>query len=99
MTAETLERGYRRAYRDFYGWGSILKGAWTKERWGGRLRHIAYAGGWKKFDPLWGWVIQARHVSNFRPMLEAILKGFGPAEARAAYPGRCNAFPATQDAS
>ena len=31
MTAETLEAGYWRAYRDFYRWGSIFRGAATRE--------------------------------------------------------------------
>ena len=30
MSAETLEAGYWRAYRDFYRWSSIGRGAWTK---------------------------------------------------------------------
>src|SRR6266511_1644099 len=30
MSAESLEAGYWRAYRDFYRWGSIFRGAWTK---------------------------------------------------------------------
>src|SRR2546427_1398530 len=30
MTPEALEAGYWRAYRDFYKWGSIWKGAWAK---------------------------------------------------------------------
>ncbi len=51
--AEALEAGYWRAYRDFYRWGSILRGASHKETWTGRLRHVAYAGGWKKLEPMW----------------------------------------------
>jgi radical SAM superfamily enzyme YgiQ (UPF0313 family) len=77
MTAETLERGYWRAYRDFYRWRSILKGAWAKEGLAARLRHVAYAGGWKKFEPLWDWVIRARRVSKALPVLEGVLAGFG----------------------
>ena len=77
MTAEALEAGYWRAYRDFYRWGSILKGAWAKEDMAGKLRHIAYATGWKKFEPLWDWVIRAKRISNFLPMLETILAGQG----------------------
>jgi hypothetical protein len=30
----------------------------------GALRHIAYAAGWKKFEPMWDWVIQAKRVSK-----------------------------------
>jgi radical SAM superfamily enzyme YgiQ (UPF0313 family) len=77
MTAEALEAGYWRAYREFYRWGSIFRGAWAKEGWGGRLRHLAYAGGWKKFEPLWDWVIRAKRVSQMLPVLEALLAGPG----------------------
>lgn len=77
MTQRVLEAGYWQAYRDFYSWGSILRGAWAKEDWSGRLRHIAYAGGWKKFEPLWDWVIRAKRVSNTLPLLESILTSFG----------------------
>jgi len=73
MTPEQLETGYWRAYRDFYRWGSILRGASTKPSWRGGLRHLAYAGGWKKFEPLWDWVIRARNVSRALPVLEAVL--------------------------
>ena len=31
LTPEELEAGYWRAYRDFYRWGSIFRGAMTKE--------------------------------------------------------------------
>jgi radical SAM superfamily enzyme YgiQ (UPF0313 family) len=77
MTAETLEKGYWQAYRDFYRWGSILQGARTKENILGFLRHAAYAGGWKKFEPLWDLVIKLQRVSNFLPFLEGVLNGFG----------------------
>jgi radical SAM superfamily enzyme YgiQ (UPF0313 family) len=77
MTAEALESGYWRAYRDFYRWGSIFKGARTRAGWGERLRHLAYTGGWKKFEPLWDFIIRAKRVANMLPMLEAVLAGFG----------------------
>jgi radical SAM superfamily enzyme YgiQ (UPF0313 family) len=77
LTPDALEAGYWRAYRDFYRWGSIFRGAWTKEDTLGRLRHVAYAGGWKKFEPMWDWVIRARRVTHLLPMLETILSGFG----------------------
>jgi len=68
-----LEAGYWQAYRDFYRWGSILQSAWMKETWQGRLRHLAYAGGWKKFEPLWNLVIRLRHLGAFLPVLESTL--------------------------
>src|SRR6185295_5533205 len=59
MSPEALETGYRRAYRDFYKWSSIVRGAQAKTSWSEAARHFAYAAGWKKFEPLWDWVIRA----------------------------------------
>jgi radical SAM superfamily enzyme YgiQ (UPF0313 family) len=73
LTPSELETGYWRAYRDFYRWGSILRGAATKDALRGRLRHIAYAGGWKKFEPLWDLLIRSRQVLHALPLLEATL--------------------------
>ncbi|MBN2145959.1 MAG: B12-binding domain-containing radical SAM protein [Anaerolineales bacterium] len=75
MTPDTLERGYWQAYRDFYRWGSILRSAWSEDGWGERLRHLAYAGGWKKLEPLWDAVIRLQRVTNFLPILETVLQG------------------------
>jgi radical SAM superfamily enzyme YgiQ (UPF0313 family) len=77
MSPAELEAGYWRAYRDFYRWGSILRGAATKETVGGWLRHAAYAAGWKKFEPLWDLAIRAKRVGHALPVLEAVLAGFG----------------------
>jgi radical SAM superfamily enzyme YgiQ (UPF0313 family) len=77
MTADELEAGYWRAYRNFYRWGSILRGARTKQTLAGALRHVAYAAGWKKFEPLWDVVIKAKRVFRLLPVLEAVLEGFG----------------------
>ncbi len=77
MTAQALEAGYRRAYQQFYSWGSIWRGARTKSTWAGRLRHLAYAGGWKKFEPLWDGIIRAGRVSRALPLLERVLDGVG----------------------
>jgi hypothetical protein len=57
-----LEAGYWRAYRDFYRWGSILRGASTQQSLRKRLRHIGYAAGWKKFEPLWDVAIRTGQV-------------------------------------
>ena len=77
MAPGTLEAGYWRAYRNFYRWGSIWKGAATKESALGKLRHVAYAGGWKKLEPMWDWVLRLKRASALLPMLEAILADFG----------------------
>jgi radical SAM superfamily enzyme YgiQ (UPF0313 family) len=77
LSAERLEAGYWHAYRRFYQWSSIFKGASSKSTWVERARHVAYSGGWKKFEPLWDFAIRARRVTHMLPTLEAILEGFG----------------------
>ena len=81
MTPRQLEEGYWRAYQRFYRWGAIWSGAATKPDLAGRLRHLAYAAGWKKFEPAWDLVIRLRRVAGLRPLLEAILEGRDPARA------------------
>ncbi len=73
MSPQALEAGYWRAYREFYRWGSIFHAAGTKETILGKLRHLAYSAGWKKFEPLWDWVIRTKRVAYFLPVLEDIL--------------------------
>ena len=77
MTAEELERGYRRAYREFYRWSSIARGACAHGRVIAGLRHAAYAAGWKKFEPLWDLVIRTKRAGMMLPILETILSEFG----------------------
>jgi radical SAM superfamily enzyme YgiQ (UPF0313 family) len=84
MSAEQLEAGYWRAYRDFYRWSAIWRGAAGKPA-AQRLRHLAYAGGWKKFEPLWDVLIRSRQVLRALPLLETTLslprRGSGPASS------------------
>lgn len=80
MMPERLEEGYWQAYRDFYRWGSILRGAWTKGQWAERVRHVAYAGAWKKCEPMWQWIIRAKRVRHMLPLLESVLSGADSSE-------------------
>jgi radical SAM superfamily enzyme YgiQ (UPF0313 family) len=73
MSAQQLEDGYHWAYRRFYEWGSILRGARAHGGARAGLRHMAYAGGWKKFEPLWDLVIRAKRAGMMLPVLETIL--------------------------
>lgn len=82
MTPEQLEEGYWRAYRNFYRWPAIFAGARTKSTFVKAARHVAYSAGWKKFEPLWDWVIRAKRAGGMRPVLESILKGFGTLSSR-----------------
>lgn len=76
MSAETLEQGYLRSYREFYRWKNIFASARVESGPAELLRHLGYVGGWKKFEPLWNWVIRAKHVTDLLPVLERVLAGF-----------------------
>ena len=82
MTPTQLEEGYWRAYAAFYQWSAIWRGASSKANATAQLRHFAYAAGWKKFEPLWDWLIRAKRVAQALPLLETVLRGLGdnPAE-------------------
>jgi radical SAM superfamily enzyme YgiQ (UPF0313 family) len=79
MTPDELLAGYRRAYRDFYAWGSILRGAAGQRTIHQKARHLTYAGGWKRFEPFWDAIIRSRRVSAMLPLLETTLDAFGRA--------------------
>jgi len=53
--------------------GQFIQGAWKKPEIVDKLRHLAYAGGWKKFEPLWDIAIKLKRVTNFLPLLEGVL--------------------------
>ncbi|MFX4543574.1 hypothetical protein ABTA76_20200, partial [Acinetobacter baumannii] len=46
--------------------------------------HLAYAGGWKKFEPMWDVLIRSRNVTRMLPMLETVLAAFGKFESASA---------------
>jgi radical SAM superfamily enzyme YgiQ (UPF0313 family) len=85
LTPEALEAGYRRAYRDFYSWRSILRAAATHDSPFAALRHFAYTAGWKKCEPLWNFVIRARRLWAGQTLLEAVL-GAGQSRHQATAP-------------
>lgn len=75
ISPEELEAGYWRAYRNFYKWGSIFQSSMAHAGFAEKIRHLAYAGGWKKFEPLWDLLIKAKRVANLLPVLEMVLAG------------------------
>jgi radical SAM superfamily enzyme YgiQ (UPF0313 family) len=77
LTPEQLEFGYWKAYREFYRWRSIVRGASAHDTLLSGLRHFAYAAGWKKFEPLWDLVIRAKRAGMMLPVLETVLSEFG----------------------
>ena len=79
IAPDALLAGYHRAYRDFYAWGSIFRGAFGQSTVHRTARHLAYAGGWKRLEPLWDAIIRSRRVSAMLPLLESTLDAFGRA--------------------
>ncbi|MBA4380133.1 MAG: B12-binding domain-containing radical SAM protein [Anaerolinea sp.] len=80
MSAQALEDGYWRAYQNFYSWANILQSAGQQINLTSALRHFAYKTAWKKFEPLWDFVIRLKRVSSFTQLLEVVLSDKTPAD-------------------
>lgn len=77
LTAEELERGYNWAYKEFYSWSNIIEASFSHESAKHILKHLFYTGGWKKFEPLWNFIIKTGGLNNMLPLLESILSKVG----------------------
>jgi hypothetical protein len=73
LTAEELKKGYDWSYQFFYSWSNILKASLEHEHVKHMIKHFTYAGGWKKFEPLWNFIIKTKGLNKMLPFLEAIL--------------------------
>ena len=73
MTAAELEKGYWWAYKEFYKWSNIFEGSIRHESYSHKLKHFCYAGGWKKFEPVWNFMIKTKNLNNTLPLLEGVL--------------------------
>ncbi len=73
LSAEELKDGYNWAYRSFYSWSNIAKASLRHESIHHQLKHFAYTGGWKKFEPMWNFMIKTGGLNKMLPLLEAIL--------------------------
>lgn len=73
LTPEELKEGYDWAYKSFYSWSNIWKGSWQHDSLKHTIKHFAYAGGWKKFEPMWNFMIKTRGLNKMLPLLESIL--------------------------
>jgi hypothetical protein len=73
LTPAALKDGYDWAYDEFYRWSSIARASLRHGSLKHQAKHFFYASGWKKFEPLWNFVIRARQLRMMTPMLEAVL--------------------------
>jgi radical SAM superfamily enzyme YgiQ (UPF0313 family) len=73
MTAEELEGGYWWAYKEFYKWSNIFEASMGHDAVAHKLKHFFYAGGWKKFESVWNFLIKTKNLNNTLPLLEGVL--------------------------
>lgn len=83
ISAEELEAGYRWAYKEFYSWSNIISASTNHDSLKHMLKHFLYAGGWKKFEPLWNFAIKSKNLNSMLPLLEAILSKVSPKKKKA----------------
>jgi len=74
ITKEQMEQGYKDAYNNFYKWRNIIRCSNEHEELKMRLKHLTYAGAWKKFEPVWNFIIKNDFLSKTRSTLERALK-------------------------
>lgn len=86
LSEQALEEGYRWAYREFYTWRNIFRAGLQHDSLKHIVKHIAYSGGWKKFEALWNVVIKTRNLDNMLPVLESILSRVYSAGEKAEVP-------------
>jgi radical SAM superfamily enzyme YgiQ (UPF0313 family) len=73
LKAEALKEGYDWAYREFYRWSAIARASLHHGTLKHQAKHLFYAAGWKKFEPLWDMMIRARQLARVTPLLEGVL--------------------------
>jgi hypothetical protein len=73
LSPGTLKTGYDWAYQEFYRWSRIAEASLHHGSLKHQAKHFFYAAGWKKFEPLWNFIIRARQLNYARPLLEAVL--------------------------
>ncbi|MFV0420400.1 MAG: B12-binding domain-containing radical SAM protein [Dysgonomonas sp.] len=73
LSASELEEGYNQAYKDFYSWSNIFEASFAHDSLKHKLKHLFYTGGWKKFEPLWNFIIKTEGLNKMLPLLETLL--------------------------
>ncbi|SHF91690.1 B12-binding domain-containing radical SAM protein [Dysgonomonas macrotermitis] len=82
LTIKELEEGYNWAYDEFYSWSNIFEASWQHDSLKHKLKHLFYTGGWKKFEPLWNFIIKTGGLNTMLPLLESILSKVNQKETK-----------------
>lgn len=78
LSPEALKNGYDWSYREFYSWANIFRAGVSHDNFKHTVKHLAYTSGWKKFEPVWNFIIKTRHLNATLPLLEAVLSKIKP---------------------
>lgn len=73
LSALELEKGYWWAYKEFYKWNNVFKASFSHDTFKHQMKHLFYAGGWKKFEELWNVIINVGGLQRMLPLLELLL--------------------------
>jgi radical SAM superfamily enzyme YgiQ (UPF0313 family) len=73
LRPEVLKQGYDWAYNEFYRWRAIARASLHHGTIKHQAKHFFYAAGWRKFEPLWDFMIRLRQLGQVTPLLEAVL--------------------------
>lgn len=73
LTATELKEGYDWSYKEFYKWSNIFEASLKHQSLKHKIKHLMYSGGWKKFEPLWNFLIKTKNLNEMLPLLESIL--------------------------
>ncbi len=73
LDAETLKQGYDWAYKEFYSWKNISRASLQHDTLKHQFKHFFYSAGWKKFEPVWNFLIKQQQLNQILPVLESIL--------------------------
>ncbi len=96
ISPHALEEGYHWAYREFYSWSNIFNASIRHESVKHQLKHFFYTSGWKKFEPLWNFVIKTEGLNRMLPLLESLLSKVNPPRKAAVPQGAIQLQPQTQ---
>lgn len=90
LSMEELKAGYDWAYQSFYSWSNIFQSSLNHTSHKHKLKHFAYTAGWKKFEPLWNFLIKTKNLNNMLPLLESILSKVKYSRKAVRYPGKAD---------
>lgn len=73
LSPQELKDGYDWAYREFYSWSNIYESSMNHDSLKHIAKHFLYTSGWKKFEPIWNFMIKTKNLNTMLPMLESVL--------------------------